>query len=155
TRYRSPWIEGYCSRTSARAGETIEFKVSTNPPSAFTIDVYRMGYYGGTGGRRVGHLGPLPRAPQPAPPLRGGRPRECNWETAMRLEIPRDWPSGVYLAKLTEAREKVQSYMIFVLRDERRCDLLFQCSDTTWAAYNRWPDLWSLYDDGTPPHDWY
>ena len=33
TKYRCPWIEGYCSRTSVRAGETIEFKVSTNPAS--------------------------------------------------------------------------------------------------------------------------
>ena len=31
TKYRCPWIEGYCSRTSVRAGETIEIKVSTNP----------------------------------------------------------------------------------------------------------------------------
>jgi len=55
--------------------------------------------------------------------------------------VPEGWPSGVYLAKLTEEREKLQSYMIFVVRDDRKCDFLFQCSDTTWAAYNRWPDL--------------
>jgi hypothetical protein len=155
TRYRSPWIEGYCSRTSVRAGETIEFKVSTNPPSRFAIDLYRMGYYGGAGGRHVARFGPLRGEPQPDPAIGEVRLRECGWPTAMRLKIPRDWPSGVYLAKLTEERERIQSYLIFVLRDERRCDLLFQCSDTTWAAYNRWPDLWSLYDDGTPPHDWY
>src|SRR5215211_4056441 len=44
TKYRCPWIEGYCSHTSVRAGETVEFKVSTNPPSEFTLDVYRLGY---------------------------------------------------------------------------------------------------------------
>jgi hypothetical protein len=49
----------------------------------------------------------------------------------------------------------LQSYVVFIVRDDRPCDFLFQCSDTTWAAYNRWPDLWSLYDDGTPPHNWY
>src|SRR5437899_5320464 len=49
TKYRCPWIEGYCSRTSVRAGEQISFHVSTNPPSAFTLELYRMGYYGGTG----------------------------------------------------------------------------------------------------------
>src|SRR2546425_1123456 len=51
TKYRCPWIEGYCSRTSVRAGESLELFVSTNPPSPFTIDLYRMGYYGGAGGR--------------------------------------------------------------------------------------------------------
>src|SRR6476620_6180659 len=34
TRYRCPWIEGYCSRTSVRAGESISVHVSTNPPSS-------------------------------------------------------------------------------------------------------------------------
>src|SRR5262249_50836739 len=24
----------------------------------------------------------------------------------------------------------------------------FQCSDTTWSAYNCWPDSWSLYHNG-------
>src|SRR6185295_4223118 len=46
TKYRCPWIEGYCSRTSVRAGESITFHVSTNPPSRFTLDLYRLGYYG-------------------------------------------------------------------------------------------------------------
>ena len=39
TRYRCPWIEGYCSRTSVRAGETLDIFVSTNPVSDFSIDV--------------------------------------------------------------------------------------------------------------------
>src|SRR5438093_3913452 len=155
TRYRSPWIEGYCSRTSVRGGETVEFKVSTNPPSTFVIDLYRLGYYGGKGGRHMKQLGPFRGSPQPDPPVDRERLRECSWETALRLTLEASWPSGVYLAQLTEEREKLQSYMVFIVRDDRKCDFLFQCSDTTWAAYNRWPDLWSLYDDGTAPHDWY
>ncbi|MEX0713646.1 MAG: twin-arginine translocation signal domain-containing protein [Pirellulales bacterium] len=155
SKYRCPWIEGYCSRTSVRPGETIEFKASTNPPSKFTIELYRMGYYGGKGGRLVGRFGPFQGSPQAEPPVGEARLRECTWETCMRLTVEPGWPSGVYLAKLTEQREKLQSYMIFIVRDDRECDFLFQCSDTTWAAYNRWPDLWSLYDDGTPPHNWY
>jgi hypothetical protein len=72
--------------------------------------------------------------------------------------IPDDWLSGVYLGKLTTkrvdgvyqsrltAKEGLQSYVIFIVRDERPCDLLFQCSDTTWQAYNSWPDdQWSIY----------
>ena len=155
TQYRCPWIEGYCSQNSVRAGETIEFKVNTNPVSKFTIDLYRLGYYGGKGGRLMERLGPYDGSPQPDPPVGDVRLRECQWETAAKLTIPDDWLSGVYLGKLTEQREKLESYVIFIVRDDRPCDFLFQCSDTTWAAYNRWPDLWSLYDDGTPPHNWY
>jgi hypothetical protein len=153
--YRCPWIEGYASRTSVSAGETIELKVSTNPPAKFTIDLYRLGYYGGKGGRFIERFGPLDGQPQPDPPVGEVRLRECAWETSHKLTIPAEWTSGVYLAKLTEAGESLQSYIIFIVRDARQCDFLFQCSDTTWAAYNRWPDLWSLYDDGTPPHNWY
>src|ERR1700687_320588 len=45
TKYRCPWIEGYCSHTSARSGDTVRFFVSTNPPTRFTLDLYRLGYY--------------------------------------------------------------------------------------------------------------
>src|SRR5262249_8395802 len=101
TRYRCPWIEGYCSRASVQVGETLEIKVSCNPASPFTLDLYRMGYYGGAGGRLVASLGSFPGRPQPDPPLGPQRVRECDWETVIMLTIPDDWISGVYLGKLT------------------------------------------------------
>ena len=30
------------------------------------------------------------------------------------------------------------------MRDDRKADLLFQCSDKTWQAYNRWPQWLAL-----------
>lgn len=153
TRYRCPWIEGYCSRTSVRAGETIDLFVSTNPASPFRIDVYRMGYYGGAGARKVAALGPLAGKIQPDPPVGPNRVRECRWEASASLKIPADWPSGVYLGKLTAEREGLQSYVIFVVRDDRPADFIFQCSDNTWQAYNRWPSQFALYDDGK--NEWY
>ena len=65
TKYRCPWIEGYCSRTSVRAGELIAFHVSTNPPSAFTIEIFRLGFYGGDGGRLVHRFAPFEGRTQP------------------------------------------------------------------------------------------
>src|SRR5215217_7659998 len=53
TKYRCPWVEGFCSRTSLRAGEKLDLFVSTDPPSPLRIDFYRTGYYGGAGGRHV------------------------------------------------------------------------------------------------------
>jgi hypothetical protein len=153
TKYRCPWIEGYCSHTSLRAGDTVSIMVSTNPPSPFVLDIYRLGYYQGKGGRHLLHLGPFKGEVQPDPKVGTERLRECRWEPATTLTIPKDWPSGVYLGKLTAEREKLQSYLIFIVRDDRACDFLFQCSDTTWNAYNRWPSQWSLYDDGKK--EWY
>ena len=154
TKYRCPWIEGYCSRTSVRAGEEIMFHVSTNPPSPFRMDLYRMGYYGGAGGRHVTTLGPFAGATRPEPEIGPRRLRECAWEPCARLKIPPDWISGVYLGKLTAERDGLQSYVIFIVRDDRRADLIFQCSDTTWQAYNRWPSQFSLYDNGKETWYW-
>src|SRR5262249_40222678 len=67
TKYRCPWIEGYCSHTSLRAGDALEIMVSTNPPSPFVIDLYRLGYYQGKGGRHLFPLGPFTRQSQPEP----------------------------------------------------------------------------------------
>src|SRR5438309_518818 len=69
TKYRCPWIEGYCSHTSIRAGDTLSIMVSTNPPSAFTIDIYRLGYYGGKGGRHLLQLGRFKGKVQPDPDI--------------------------------------------------------------------------------------
>jgi hypothetical protein len=153
TKYRCPWIEGYCSHASIRAGESIQFFVSANPPSPFTLDVYRMGYYGGAGGRHLLTLGPFPGVTQPDPPIGPKRVRDCQWAPCATVKIPRDWPSGVYLGKLTAERAGWQSYVIFIVRDDRRADFIFQCSDNTWQAYNRWPSQFALYDNGQ--HQWW
>lgn len=153
TRYRSPRIEGYCSATSLRAGDTLDIMVSTNPPAPFTVDFYRMGYYGGKGGRFMQSLDTIQGLAQPDPDIGEMRLRDCRWDTSASFTIPDDWVSGVYVGKLTEHREGLQSYLIFILRDDRKADFMFQCSDTTWNAYNRWPDQFSLYDDGE--NEWY
>jgi hypothetical protein len=153
TRYRSPWIEGFASRTSVRPGESITLYVSTNPPSSFRVQIYRLGYYQGHGGRLVMELAPIKGSVQPDPPIGENRLRECAWAPCAEITIPSDWTSGVYLGKLTAEREGMQSYVIFVVRDDRKCDFLFQVSDTTWNAYNRWPNQFSLYDDGKK--EWY
>ena len=78
------------------------------------------------------------------------RLRECDWESATTFTIPDDWPSGVYLGKLSRDEPfGKQSYVIFVVKEHRQSDLLCQVSDLTWQSYNKWPFRDSLYDDGT------
>ncbi len=146
-KYRQSLIEGYCTRTSVAAGEEIGFCVSTDPASAFTLDVYRMGYYGGAGGRLVKSFGPFAGKPQPVPPVGAKRLRECRWEPCVRFEVPKEWLSGVYLAKLSAAKHRYQSFCIFIVRDDRPAGIVFQCSTNTWQAYNKWPESHSLYDN--------
>jgi hypothetical protein len=142
---RCPWIEGYCSANSVRAGEKLRVMVSTNPVSDFKLEIFRTGYYNGDGARLMKRFDSLKGKTQPDPPVGENYLRECNWDPSVEFEIPKNWLSGVYLGKLTAEKENVQSYIIFIVRDDRPCDLLFQCSDNTWSAYNRWPADFSIY----------
>ncbi len=152
---RSSAIESYASRTSVLPGDTIDFMVGMNPAGKFVIDFYRMGFYGGTGGRHMLRMGPFSAQPQPVPMMTIERLRECAWPKSASLTIPKDWPSGVYLGKLTRDEPfGWQSYVIFVVKEHRPSDLLFQVADLTWQAYNKWPGRDSMYDDGTP-EVWY
>lgn len=150
SKYRSPWIEGYCSHQSVQAGDTLNVMVSTNPVAKFKIEIFRTGYYGGRGARLLSTLGPFQGKIQPDPPIGPRVLRECKWEPCTAIKIPKDWLSGVYLGRLTTLPEKEdqpywQSYVVFIVRDDRPADLLFQCSDNTWQAYNPWPEKHSVY----------
>lgn len=153
SKYRCPWIEGYCSHSSIAAGEKLQVYVSTAPASKFTVEIFRLGYYGGEGGRLIKSLGEFDGATQPDPPIGEKRLRRCEWKPSLEFTIAEDWTSGVYLGKLTAKDSGIQSYVIFIVKDARKCDLLFQCSDNTWQAYNRWPSQFALYDDGKS--EWY
>ena len=143
-------IEGYASRTSVNRGEQIQLFVNTADPT-YTIDVFRMGWYGGLGARRI--LPTISRAgtrqviPMPDPDT---GMVECNWSdpcilTASSATDATEWPSGVYLARLTGSSGK-QSYIMFTIRDDARASAyLFLCAVNTYQAYNNWGGK-SLYD---------
>lgn len=154
TKYRCPWVEGYASHASIQPGETLQLMISTASAAKVNVDIYRLGYYGASGGRQVASLGPIACKAQPTPTPGEHRLMNCNWQVTTELKIGGDWVSGVYVAKLTEDRERLQSYIIFIVRDSRNADLVFQCSDHTWQAYNRWPSQYSLYDDGKNQWHW-
>src|SRR5262249_5372169 len=67
-----PAIEGYASEVSAVAGDTIHFHVSTTPASRYHIEVYRLGWYGGAGGRLLACI------PTNCDDSRSGRPQAAG-----------------------------------------------------------------------------
>ena len=142
---RSTDIEGFCSKLSYRGGELLQISVSSSAP--FIVEFYRLGFYGGNGARLMRQQPMTPGTKHDDPPTGDRQLRECNWPVSVQFNIPFDWPSGVYLGKLTQvnAPSPTGSYVIFVVRDDRQCDFLFKCSETTWSAYNAWPDNFSLY----------
>lgn len=91
--FRSRTIEGYCSETSVRAGDTLKVMVSANPVSEFDLEIFRTGYYGGTGARSMKKFTSLQGKTQPDAEIGENRQRECTWEPSVEFEIPKDWVS--------------------------------------------------------------
>ena len=106
----NPAIDGYAGATSVRPGGTITFQVSTNPVARYRIEVSRLGWYAGSGGRRIAclvgsqldpacslsHLG-VQQPSAPAPDPNTGEIR-AGWSTTDTLTVPSGWTSGYYLA---------------------------------------------------------
>ncbi len=137
-------IVGYTGQTSARNGEAITFFVSVNPTQTFRIELYRIGWYGGAGGRLM-HTSPTLNGVRRAPCNTGTAYAEfgmveCNWPESYRLTVPANWVSGVYLVKLINAANYQTYFPIVIRNDFRRADFLYQFAVLTHAAYNNYPD---------------
>jgi hypothetical protein len=133
-------VKGYASATSVNHGEPITFFVSVAVPQPYSIDVYRMGWYGGRGATLAKHLGPLAGVRQPPCPIDAVTGLiECRWEPSQTLAVPEGWRSGIYLAVL-RTKDRFASFVPFVVRaDDRVPDILYQQSVTTYQAYNDYP----------------
>jgi Domain of unknown function (DUF4347)/Domain of unknown function (DUF4082) len=133
-------IAGYGDATSINKGQALNLKISLAQAGQYSIDVYRLGYYGGTGGRLMSSATGLNGVTQAAPTIDPTtRLVECKWNTSYTLQTAASWTSGLYLAKLTDARTGKQSYVEFVLRDDGRpAELGFQDAADTVAAYNNY-----------------
>src|SRR6266513_585246 len=134
-------IKGYASATSVNKGESITFFVTVTPAQQYTMDVYRIGYYQGLGGRLMQSIPPLQGVVQPACPVDAATGLiECDWTASYTLAVPPNWTSGVFIVQLTNA-QGYQNYIPFVVRDDARvADLMFQQPVAPYQAYNNYPD---------------
>src|SRR5262249_42598227 len=145
-----PSIQGFATDISYNKGTTVTFKINTTA-SAYTINIYRMGYYGGMGARNVARVTPPVSLPQTQPAGLtdatvglidcGHRAPSASWR------ISRTGLSGISFAKITRSDTLGASHIFFVVRDDASTSpLLYQTSDTTWQAYNSYGGA-SLYID--------
>ena len=192
--YGDPSIQGFGHDISVAQGETIDFKILTDSDD-YRLDIYRMGYYGGMGARRVVTIEPSAALPQSQPDclteevtvldqagtlVSAEAPLfDCgNWAVSASWQAPVDATSGIYFARLVREdplegerwrndqfspsplppsaeddplweeyaavmanplREPRASHIFFVVRDDDgSSEILFQTSDVTWQAYNRY-----------------
>jgi len=133
-------VKGYASATSVSQNASITFFVSVNPVQTFNLDIYRIGWYGGLGGRLRLHQPGLAGTMQsacPTDPTTGMI--ACHWAPSYSLTVPADWTSGIYLVMLTNSLG-FESYIPFVVKDGRPAAFLYQESINTDQAYNNYPD---------------
>lgn len=135
-------IEGFATEISIQRGGRVDFKVDT-AAGDYRIDIYRLGWYGGLGARKVAsidHGGPGTVQPDPLTDPATRLIDAGNWSVTDSWVIPADAVSGIYLAKLVrEDGTFGENHIPFVVRaDDRPSDIVFQTSDTTWVAYNPW-----------------
>ena len=157
-------IEGYAGATSVAPGETLELHVAASELLRYRVDVYRLGWYQGLGGRRVACLpscggdeaAPL-EPPRPVPDPATGVAR-AGWQVTDSLAVPPSWVSGYYEARLvvTSSGEAGSSFAIyFVVRQSllRASAILVQVPVNTWQAYNSWAgkSLYNFSSDGGVP----
>jgi hypothetical protein len=141
-------ISGYGSTISVNQGGSVGFYVTTTAAS-FTIDIYRVGWYGGAGARKMSSLGSFAgiNQPQAAPDARYGMVVE-NWARSTTLNVPSSWVTGVYLAKLTSSAGN-SSFIFFNVRNDGGHEkFMFKTSVNTYQAYNIYGGT-SLYANNT------
>ena len=134
-------IEGFATDISVDNGKTISFKIDTDSNN-YRIDIYRLGYYGGMGARKVTtiqHTG-VQNQPNPLRNATTGTVDAGNWAVSASWTVPEDAVSGVYIAKLVRQDGTFGENQIpFIVRDDdSHSDIVFQTADQTWQAYNGW-----------------
>ncbi|MGI8429047.1 MAG: N,N-dimethylformamidase beta subunit family domain-containing protein [Solirubrobacteraceae bacterium] len=166
-------VRGYVAEQSLTAGQTQRIYVSAPGAARVRIRVFRMGWYGGTGGREVLRSDRLTVVAQPPCTHRPATGlTECHWHPTLRFMIPPALPSGVYIAQLSASAGSAaasgsaggsggsagasggsagasggQSDCLFVVRASGPAPLLAQLPTSTYEAYNAWGGD-SLYPGG-------
>jgi hypothetical protein len=155
--------EIYASEIGATPGDILHFHVSTAADARYRIEVYRLGWYGGAGGRLVActpgcrtdepGVVQVPTGPPPGDPF--APPIRARWPVTDSVTTSRAWPSGYYLARVVVTSGSAvgpggMTYVILRSPPWRpHASILVQVPVNTWQAYNTWGGA-SLYDGQHP-----
>jgi hypothetical protein len=130
-------ITGFADQTYATVGQPVKLYVSTTA-SRFHVEAYRIGYYGGLGGRLVWASPDYDGQQQPACPLTAGiNMVACdNWSSTMTVQITQQFIQGDYLFKLVGS-DNEQSYVPLTVWDpDSHATYLVKNGVFTWQAWN-------------------
>jgi hypothetical protein len=143
TAYQSQ-LEGFADHVSATPGDEVTVYVNTTEKGVH-LEIYRMGWYGGAGGRLVKTTARVPGQQQPSPELAAGvNTVECHWQPTVTFNVEPAWLPGNYLLRLV-GDDGVAEWVPLTIRDDTStAAVVVMNSVTTWQAYNLWGG-YSLY----------
>ena len=138
-------IEGYAGNASVLAGESFPLFVSTTA-RGFRVTAFRLGWYQGTGARKVWSSRAIRGGRQKSPSVTGTTNMvHTDWDPV--LQVPTDdWPAGAYLLRL-DADSGAQRYVPVTVRSASTAGkVVLKSCVQTWQAYNMWGG-YALYKD--------
>jgi hypothetical protein len=142
----SAGLAAFVDRQSYLPGERVTVRAAANAATTATWELWRLGYYGGTGGRRVATGGPVAIA-QAAPAVLDATNGSVHapWAASFTIGLDASLPTGFYLVKLTSPT--AQCYAPLVVREAvRGAPIVWPVELNTYQAYNAWGGT-SLYDN--------
>ncbi len=151
------YIQGFADPFSVNVGGSINFKISS-AASSYSIDIYRMGYYGGDGARLIASISPSISVSQNQPACNTNTVTglvDCgNWGVSATWSVPATAVSGVYFAHIYTAGDAHENQIPFVVTNTASTSkVVFMTSDETWEAYNDWGG-YSLYTGDATGSPW-
>ncbi|MBA3826998.1 MAG: hypothetical protein H0X24_24285, partial [Ktedonobacterales bacterium] len=164
------FIQGYAGAASAIKGQTVPLYISTQRKVAYDIQVYRIGWYRGLGGRLLqsAHIDGSQDQTQGNWSAQTGLQGcatcttqadthllDAHWQQSYALTIGNSWTTGVYLVKLHAdgVSPVAESYIPLVVRDDASTsDMVVSLPVNTYQAYNVWGG-YSLYTHLTDASD--
>jgi hypothetical protein len=144
-------IEGYAGKASVLTGESFPLFVSTTS-TGFRVTAFRMGWYQGTGARKVWQSRVVHGAAQKSPGLVSATNTvNTDWDPV--VEVPTDdWPAGAYLLRL-DADSGAQRFVPITVRSASTAGaVVLKSCVQTWQAYNTWGG-YDLYKGPTGEYD--
>lgn len=144
-------IAAYASRASAAPGDDVIIHAGASSATTGSWELWRIGHYGGSGGRKILDGQQVAIARWTAPVLDPATGAVCaNWPATFRLTLPQDAVTGVYLVRISSPIG--QTYATFVVREPSpAAAIVYPVSTNTYQAYNPWGGT-SLYENNR--NDW-
>ncbi|WP_412735307.1 N,N-dimethylformamidase beta subunit family domain-containing protein [Krasilnikovia sp. MM14-A1259] len=131
-------LQAFANTASASCGQLVRLMVSTRAPRA-RMTAWRMGYYGGAGGRAVFTTGLFRTKLQPAAVVdQTTRTPRAPWDTTLMFRLDGRFIPGSYLLKITDSKGGQTFVPLTVTDPASTSPLVLMSEPLTWTAYNAW-----------------